>query len=83
LLLVFLHPFALEFFYYQVTPVILIAQTLPTLLSFLVPFVPSEFLNAHQQFFEAISFGVRSIVFVAKLLFLSQQFTFCATIPIF
>ena len=58
-------------------------QTLPTLLSFVVPFVPSEFLNAHQQFFEAIAFGVKSIVFVTKLLFLSQPSTFYESIPIF
>jgi hypothetical protein len=82
LLSVSLHPFALGFFYYQVLAVILILRTLPILLSFLAPFAPSGFLSVHQQFFEAIIFGARSIVAAVKPLFLLQRFIFYALILI-
>jgi hypothetical protein len=39
---------------------------MPTLPSFIAPFVPSEFLSAHQQFSEAIIFAVKSIASVIK-----------------
>jgi hypothetical protein len=83
LLLIFKHPFALEFFYFQVQPVILIEIFQLILISFLATSVPSGFLSVRQLFFAVIFFDAKSTAFAFKLLSLFRLSAFCVIIPQF